>query len=486
MLRKQEQLTLSPYSKLYDILVPENHVLRRMKNLVDFSFIFDELKENYTVNFGRIATDPVFMFKLVLLKNMYPLSDRDLCERAKCDMSFKYFLDIAPEDDIIHPSLLSKFRTQRLKNIDLLELLIKKTVDVAKENNIPIGNTLIVDATHTNSRFQFQSPIETLRKQASNLRKACYRVDESVKKVFPSKNTTNDIQDELSYATELIRIVESNEVLCFIPDVKEKCNLTKEMVIDHENHLNISTSSDPDAKIGHKSADTSFFGFKSHIAMTEDGIITGVVVTSGEQSDGKYLPELLEQSIKNGVEVKAIIGDAAYSGKDNLEICTNGNIQLIAKLNPIVSKGTRKKEDEFYFNKDAGMFVCPEGHMAVRKAKSGKKNQASNQSITYYFDVERCKSCPLEGICHKIGTKSKTYSITLKSNLHQDQIRFEETDEFREKSKIRYRIEQKNSELKNRYGMKKSMSNGLFGMTIQSASTVFIANMRKIIRDLSK
>ena len=370
MLRKQERLIPSPYSKLYDILVPEDHVLRRMKTLVDFSFIYDELKENYTIDFGRNAIDPVFMFKLVLLKVMYPLSDRDLCERARCDMSFKYFLDIAPEDDIVHPSLLSKFRTQRLKNIDLLELLIKKTIDIAKESNIPIGNAIIVDATHTNSRFQFQSPIEALRKQASILRKACYRVDESIKKVFPAKNTTNDIQDELSYTTELIRIIENNEALCFIPDVKEKCNLPKEMVTDHENNLNISNSSDPDAKIGHKSADTSFFGFKSHIAMTEDGLITGVVVTSGEKPDGKYLPELLKQSIDNGVEVKAIIGDAAYSGKDNLERCADRNIQLIAKLNPSVSKGNRKKEDEFYFNKDAGMVVCPEGHMVISASQN--------------------------------------------------------------------------------------------------------------------
>ncbi|SFI13467.1 Transposase DDE domain-containing protein, partial [Trichococcus flocculiformis] len=77
-------------------------------------------------------------------------------------------------------------------------------------------------------------------------------------------------------------------------------------------------------------------------------------------------------------------------------------------------------------------------------------------------------------------------TLTIKSNLHQEQLDFENSDAFREKSRMRYRIEQKNSELKNRYGLKKSMSNGLFGMTIQSASTVFIANMRKIIREIEK
>ena len=124
--------------------------------------------------------------------------------------------------------------------------------------------------------------------------------------------------------------------------------------------------------------------------------------------------------------------------------------------------------------------------MYVQKARSLQKNSIKNEKLIFFFDVEKCKCCPLEGICHKIGTKSKTYTLTIKSNLHQEQLDFENSDAFREKSRMRYRIEQKNSELKNRYGLKKSMSNGLFGMTIQSASTVFIANMRKIIREIEK
>ncbi|MDN6626914.1 MAG: transposase [Pisciglobus halotolerans] len=351
MLRKQVSKTPSPYSQLYDILVPQNHTLRRMKELVDFSFIYEEVKENYTVDFGRNAADPVYMFKLLLLKVMYPLSDRDLCERARYDMSFKYFLDLSPEEDIIHPSLLSKFRTQRLKNSDLLELVLRRSIQVAKEQNIPLGDTIIVDATHTNARFQFHSPLEILRKQTSLLRKSCYRVDESVKTFFPTKNTFNDIQEELLYTTQLLEVIEKNQTLTPIPDINEKLHLTKEMIEDFNNHLAISTSNDPDARIGHKSADSSFFGFKSHLAMTENGLITGLVVTSGEQPDGKYLPDLIEYSNRNGIEVRTVIGDAAYSGKDNLEKCDNDTILLIAKLNPSVSKGNRRKEDEFFLTK---------------------------------------------------------------------------------------------------------------------------------------
>jgi hypothetical protein len=41
--------------------------------------------------------------------------------------------------------------------------------------------------------------------------------------------------------------------------------------------------------VGHKTADSSFFGYKTHIAMTEERIITAAVITTGEKSDGKQL-----------------------------------------------------------------------------------------------------------------------------------------------------------------------------------------------------
>src|SRR5699024_4240104 len=85
-------------------------------------------------------------------------------------------------------------------------------------------------------------------------------------------------------------------------------------------------------------------------------------------------------------------------------------------LNPI-TQGTRTKEDEFEFNKDAGMYVCKAGHMAIRKARQGKKNVGKNQKDTYYFDVEKCKVCPFREGCYTAGAKSKTYYVTIKSKL---------------------------------------------------------------------
>ena len=60
----------------------------------------------------------------------------DIVERSKYDMSFKYFLDMAPEDNVINPSSLTKFRRLRLKDMSLLDMLIDKTVEIALEKEI--------------------------------------------------------------------------------------------------------------------------------------------------------------------------------------------------------------------------------------------------------------------------------------------------------------------------------------------------------------
>ena len=56
---------------------------------------------------------------------------RYVVERSKYDMSFKYFLDMAPEETVINPSSLTKFRKLRLKDMNLLDMLISKTVQIA-------------------------------------------------------------------------------------------------------------------------------------------------------------------------------------------------------------------------------------------------------------------------------------------------------------------------------------------------------------------
>ncbi len=364
MLVQQQEIQFSQYSSLYDLIVPKDNLLRKINDLIDFSFIYDELVNKYCLTNGRAAECPIRMFKYLLLKVIYTISDVDVVERSQFDMSFKYFLGMQPEDDVINPSSLTKFRKLRLKDTDLLNLLITKTVSIAIEKGIIRSRSIIVDATHTLSKSNPFTALDVLRERSKQLRKTIYRYDEGWKEKMPKKNTDNDIEKELSYCKELEKRIKTSPSISSIPAIKEKLNLLKETVEDTQDHCVLSK--DTDARIGHKSADSPFFGYKTHIAMSEEPIITAAVVTSGEKGDGPKLPELLEISQQNGIDVDTVIGDAAYSGKDNLKLTQKQGIKIVAKLNPSITQGVRKKEAQFDYNKDADMFVCPAGHLAIR------------------------------------------------------------------------------------------------------------------------
>ncbi|TYR76664.1 IS1182 family transposase [Rossellomorea vietnamensis] len=465
---------------LYDIVVPQDNMLRKINDLIDFSFIFDELKNKYCHDNGRNAIDPIRMFKYLFLKTIHDVSDVDIVERSKYDMSFKYFLNMAPEEPVIDSSSLTKFRKLRLKDMNLLDLLVNKTVEIAIEKEIIKSKSIIVDATHTKSRYNQMKPKEILVERSKNLRKAIYKINENMKDKFPLKPTSDVLEDEIAYSQKLIGVIEKEETLLEYPKVKEQLNLLKETIADDIEQL--QSMKDQDAKVGHKTADSSFFGYKTHLSMSEERIITAATITTGEKSDGKELQTLIEKSISAGMEVETVIGDTAYSEKNNIEYSKGNGIKLVSRLHPQITQGARKKENEFEFNKDAGLYVCKAGHLATRKARQGKTGVGKNQVDTYYYNVDKCKRCPLREGCYKEGAKSKTYSVSIKSDQHSSQAKFQESEYFKEKAKERYKIEAKNSELKHRHGYDVAESSGLIGMELQGAMAIFAVNIKRILK----
>jgi len=483
ILAKQKHV-LSDYDTIYDLVIPKDNFLRKIKEMIDFSFIYEELTSKYCIDNGRAAINPIRMFKYLLLKIIFDISDVDVVERSRYDMSFKYFLDMAPEEDVINPSSLTKFRKLRLKDSNLLDMLINKTVKIAIENKIIKGNSIIVDSTHTKARYNQKTPREVLIERSKRLRKAVYQIDKKIKSKFPAKVNNGILEDQITYCQDLISTIEKDDFISSCPSVKEKLNLLKESIEDDLEQL--ALSNDCDAKIGHKTADTAFFGYKTHLAMTEERIITAAVVTSGEKHDGKQLKSLIEKSVATGITIKDIIGDAAYSEKDNLDYTSDKKLNLVSKLSKTVTHGnSRVNKNKFEYNKDAEMYVCEAGHMSIKKTSSRPKKHAKDGSGTvesYFFDVEKCKVCNMKNGCYKDGAKTKSYSVSIITNTHKEQMVFQETDYFKEKSKERYKIEAKNSELKHRHGYDVASSSGLNGMQLQGALSIFTVNLKRIIK----
>ena len=488
MLNTQQKIKFSEHAVLYDILIPKDNKYRLIDELIDFSFIYDELKDKYCPDNGRTAADPIMLFKYLMIKAIENLSDVDVVEHSRYDLSYKRFLGLMPEDDVIDPSLLTKFRRLRLKDVNLLDMLIGKTVRVALEKGIIKTKTIIVDATHTISRANALSPIDVLKLRSKEVRNRICKWPGNEGIDLPALNDDDDLMHELDSCEALLSIVMADPVLCENPAFKESINYLAEGVDDVRHHHSISH--DREARVGHKSAETSFLGYKTHIAMSPERIITAACVTTGEKSDGTVLPEIVQKTKDNGIEVDAIVGDAAYSGRDNLAMGAENGIQIVAKLNGMITQGHVESadsfKDRFTYNKDADRYVCPAGIMAHKKdILVDKRDPNKNYRIRYRWSAKECGTCALKEECLN-QAKYRTLRIRVLSKEHQEQLMFQKTERFKLLSKQRYKIEAKNSELKNAHGYDRADSYGISAMELQGAVTIFVVNLKRIMKMMAK
>jgi transposase len=74
-------------SYLYDRIVSIDHLLRKINQVVDFSFARQLFEDRYHPDIGRPAEDPEFMLRLCLLQYIYGDSDRQVVGNARLNLS---------------------------------------------------------------------------------------------------------------------------------------------------------------------------------------------------------------------------------------------------------------------------------------------------------------------------------------------------------------------------------------------------------------
>ena len=108
-------------------IVPEDSLFRKIDKYIDFTFIYDEVKNLYCENNGRPSIDPVVLFKLVFIQALDGIkSMRKTCEKIKVDAEYRWFLGIPFGQDTPHFSTFSKNYERRFKNSDVFENICLK------------------------------------------------------------------------------------------------------------------------------------------------------------------------------------------------------------------------------------------------------------------------------------------------------------------------------------------------------------------------
>lgn len=97
---------------------------------------------------------------------------------------------------------------------------------------------------------------------------------------------------------------------------------------------------------GHKSADSAFFGYKHHLAMTEKGIITAVVVTTGEAPDGPQLASHVEKRHQTWRRVRPHRRRRDLFKPRHFDLCCFARVQARRAIEPASLSASSEPGDE--------------------------------------------------------------------------------------------------------------------------------------------
>ena len=110
-----------------DDLVPKDHLVRKLENAIDWSFIYELVEETYSTDNGRPSLDPVTLIKLPILQYMFGIrSMRQTVREVEVNNAYRWFLGLDLQDPVPHFSTLGKNYTRRFKDTDLFEQIIQR------------------------------------------------------------------------------------------------------------------------------------------------------------------------------------------------------------------------------------------------------------------------------------------------------------------------------------------------------------------------
>lgn len=488
---REEMKQLTFYSSLYE-KIPENHILRKIEEAVDFSFINEMLRERYCVNFGRPAKEPELMMKLLFLQYLYNLSDVRVIEEASYNLAYLWFLGLNPEDMLPDASLLAKFRTGRIGETTLDEMISEIVRQCVEKGIIKSESAISIDTTHCEANTIKKVPERIMKHLAQKIFKGLTidleKIPETINTEIPDYKQIENHQE----AKEVMKEYLENLIVQAAPvggvETNQAVAEAKEILADEKFILQKSIRSlvDKDARVGNKSRTSQFFGYKTEFTMmTEERIVTAVDVHSGEYVDGKEFEKLIDKTLTGGLTIAEMYGDKAYFRKEILEKLEKMNVKAYI---PVSASVYKIDEELFSYNKDSDQWFCRMGNNTVTKERKKRMARGNpEETYVYTFDIKQCECCAHRDECMgKSKNKARKLQVALSAPIFYEYSQRQKQTEFVEKYKKRAAHEWKNAEMKRFHGMAKARSFGLRAFATQAKLTAITVNLKRIAGLISK
>lgn len=76
-----------------DELVPKDHMLRQSDHVIDFSFIYDLVKDSYCFDNGHPSLDPVMLVKFLIIQCLFGIrSMRQTIKEIEVNIVYHWFI----------------------------------------------------------------------------------------------------------------------------------------------------------------------------------------------------------------------------------------------------------------------------------------------------------------------------------------------------------------------------------------------------------
>jgi transposase len=491
-------------SYLYDRIVPSDHLLRRINQTVDFSFVHDLLLDRYTPGFGRPAEDPEFMLRLCLLQYLYGDFDRRVIENARLNLAYKYFLGLQVDGEVPDDTTLSHFRAQRLGE-EAFRKVFENIVRQCIDKGLVTGRHQSLDSTHVVADMAVVS--------LSNLLALCRRnVTREVEKQDPGIGTRlslsewrdtreqkyarmeEGLEKELSQSASLLDEVTrqmGQGKIRLTPEIQTNLELLEKAVSDRENESvdRLVSPVDPDARQGRKESKT-WAGYKAHLAMEQGSeIITAVETTPGNRNDGQLLPVLLcQQRDTHGLTPEALSADRAYQSNANLELLESLGIEGAVKLRERLNfRGPGLFTlDDFRFDPVSLRLTCPAGQVTNHSRRAVfHKDRVRRFGHNFDFRAHQCQVCALKARCHP-GKKGRSVYLSYFEPTFQRMKARLASETGQELNRQRMRIEHKMADLVRFCHLRHCRYRGLPRAKIHTLLAATAANLKRMARLLWK
>lgn len=360
MLRKNENQQAEIVMYTMEQIVPQDSLFRKIDKYIDFSFIYDEVKELYSEDNGRPSIDPVVLFKLVFIQALDGIkSMRKTCEKIKVDAEYRWFLGIPFGYDTPHFSTFSKNYERRFKGSSVFENIFVNIVEQAIKYGLVDGGVFFTDSTH----------------KKANANKNKYH-EETVKFV---KERNLELEKEINEQ----RLKDGKKEFEFKDNIEEK-------------KIKVSNT---DSESGYYHRDNKEKGFMYLDHRTVDikhNIIVDCFVTKGNVHDSVPFVSRAEYiKYKFGFNIEEWALDSGYNTINIKKYFIDSNIFGVIAYRKTSHEKTSVKKYEFKYDEKYDRYICP--RTGVTLEYSGT---ISRDGYKKYSNKQNCKGCPHAKECH--------------------------------------------------------------------------------------